>query len=146
MPDIGRECRFTWVLICVGATERQQRRMKRRKLAGVLLTLAGALGAITLSDSPAASADAVAYLVNVTVRPGYNFPNADTALAYGHGVCQEVARGEPYAKLVTDTTNDFHSADPYQGEYLISQAVNELCPAQIWQLRRSAAHYTRGVG
>jgi hypothetical protein len=24
---------------------------------------------------------------------------------------------------------------------LISQAVNELCPAQIWQLRNSAAHY-----
>jgi len=25
----------------------------------------------------------VAYLVNVTVRPGYNFANADAAIAYG---------------------------------------------------------------
>ena len=28
------------------------------------------------------------------------------------------------------------------GAYLINQAVNELCPAQIWQLRQSAAGYT----
>jgi hypothetical protein len=34
-----------------------------------------------------ARADSVAYLLNVTVRPGYNFANADDALAYGHGVC-----------------------------------------------------------
>jgi hypothetical protein len=25
--------------------------------------------------------------------------------------------------------------------HLIGTAVNELCPAQIWQLRNSAAHY-----
>ena len=117
----------------------------KRKFAGVTLTLAGTLGAAIVANPPASSADGVAYLVNVTVRPGYNFPNAEAALAYGRSVCQEVASGEPYAKLVTDTTNDFHSADPYQGEYLISQAVNELCPAQIWQLRHSAAHYTRSV-
>ena len=29
--------------------------------------------------APQARADPVAYLVNVTVRPGYNFPNADAA-------------------------------------------------------------------
>ena len=32
-----------------------------------------------------------------------------------------------------------HTVDYYQGAYLINQAVNELCPAQIWQLRQSAA-------
>ena len=37
---------------------------------------------------------------------------------------------------------DFNTADYYQGAYLINQAVNELCPAQIWQLRQSAAGYT----
>ena len=34
--------------------------------------------------------------------------------------------------------------DDYQAAYLINQAVNELCPALIWQLRNSAAHYTGG--
>ena len=37
---------------------------------------------------------------------------------------------------------DFNTADYYQGAYLINQAVNELCPAQIWQLRQSAGGYT----
>ena len=27
----------------------------------------------------------------------------------------------------------FNTSDDYQAPYLISQAVNELCPAQIWQ-------------
>ena len=34
-----------------------------------------------------AHADTVGYLVNVTTRPGYNFPNADAAVAYGGGIC-----------------------------------------------------------
>jgi hypothetical protein len=29
---------------------------------------------------------------------------------------------------------------------LINQAVNELCPSMIWQLRNSAAHYTGQPG
>ena len=44
-----------------------------------------------------------------------------------------------YAQLVDQVKADFHTADYYQGAYLINQAVNELCPAQIWQLRQSAA-------
>ena len=34
--------------------------------------------------APTANADVVAYLVNVHVRPGYNFPNADAAIGYGN--------------------------------------------------------------
>jgi hypothetical protein len=120
--------------------------MKRKKLAGLMLATAGALSAVTLAGPPAASADAVAYLVNVTVRPGYNFPNADAALAYGHGVCDKITASEPYAQIVGDIKNDFNTADPYQGEYLVAQSVNELCPAQIWQVRNSAAGYTRPPG
>jgi hypothetical protein len=37
--------------------------------------------------------------------------------------------------------NDFSTSDEYQAAYLINQAVGELCPAQIWQLRQSAAGY-----
>jgi hypothetical protein len=119
--------------------------MERKTLAGLMLAVAGALGTVMLAGPPAANADAVAFLVNVTVRPGYNFPNADAALAYGHGVCDKITAGEPYAQIVNDVKNDFNTADPYQGEYLVAQAVNELCPAQIWALRNSAAGYTRAV-
>jgi Protein of unknown function (DUF732) len=107
----------------------------------VCLSAAAAFLALGAFSTPAASADAVAYLVNVTVRPGYNFPNADAALAYGHGICDKVAHGESYADLVGDVQADFATSDYYQGAYLINQAVNELCPALIWQLRNSAAHY-----
>ncbi|WP_102145066.1 DUF732 domain-containing protein [Mycobacterium hubeiense] len=104
-------------------------------LAGLLAT-AGAL-----AFAPAAHADHVAYLVNVHVRPGYNFPNAEAALGYGYSICDRVAAKMPYAQLVDQVKADFHTTDYYQGGYLINQAVNELCPAQIWQLRQSAAGY-----
>jgi hypothetical protein len=106
-------------------------------------TLAGALlfGVVTAALAPSARADVVAYLVNVTVRPGYNFANADQALSYGHGICDKVSQGRSYAQIMGDVKADLNTADEYQSSYLISQAVNELCPALIWQLRNSAAHY-----
>ena len=80
--------------------------------------------------------------MNVTVRPGYNFANADDALGYGYSVCDRVAAKMSYGQLVDEVKRDVGSVDYYQGAYLINQAVNELCPAQIWQLRQSAAGYT----
>ena len=53
-----------------------------------------------------------------------------------------VAAKMSYAQLVDEVKADFNTADYYQGAYLINQALNELCPAQIWQLRQSAAGYT----
>ena len=97
--------------------------------------------AVAVVQTPAAHADSAAYLVNVTVRPGYNFPNADAAIAYGQGVCDKVAQGESYPTLIAKVKSDFNTVDHYQAAYLVNQAVNELCPAQIWQLRNSAAHY-----
>ena len=99
------------------------------------------VGAAALAGAASANADAVAYLVNVTVRPGYNFANADDALAYGHGICDKVDQGRTYAQIMGDVKADFNTSDEYQASYLITQAVNELCPASIWQLRNSAAHY-----
>ena len=101
-----------------------------------------ALSVLGLACAPTAHADQVAYLVNVTVKPGYNFPNADAALSYGYSVCDRVGAKVGYAQLVADVQRDFGTSDYYQGAYLINQAVNELCPAQIWQLRQSAAGYT----
>ena len=93
-----------------------------------------------------AHADSVAYLIDVTVRPGYNFANADDALAYGNQVCDKVSQGRTYADLIGDVKADFQTADEFQASYLIDKAVNELCPAQIWQLRQSAAHYRPAPG
>jgi hypothetical protein len=112
------------------------------KLVIAALVTAGAAVAL----APTANADVVAYLVNVHVRPGYNFPNADAAIGYGNTVCDRVAAKMSYAQLVDQVKADFHTADYYQGAYLINQAVNELCPAQIWQLRQSAAGYTTAPG
>lgn len=107
------------------------------------------LGAVALNVAVPpgmASADATAYLIGVTVRPGYNFPNADAALGYGYGICEKVAAGRTFADVMGDVRGDFNTDDDYQASYLISQAVNELCPARIWQLRNSAAHYQSPPG
>lgn len=110
----------------------------------VLLAVIAALGRAVagIGEAPAAHADATAYFVNVTVRPGYNFANADQALAYGQGICDKVAAGRRYGDVVADIKTDFNTSDEYQASYLISQAAQELCPNLIWQLRNSAAHYT----
>jgi hypothetical protein len=49
--------------------------------------------AAAVTQAACADADATAYLVNVTIRPGYNFPNADAALAYGNDICETVVEG-----------------------------------------------------
>ena len=103
--------------------------------SAVLLALAVAAGV------PRAHADSVAYLIDVTVRPGYSFASAADALAYGQQLCDKVSQGRSYADLIGDVKSDFNTSDEFQGSYLIDKAVNELCPALIWQLRNSAAHY-----
>ncbi|MGV0794676.1 DUF732 domain-containing protein [Mycolicibacterium sp. XJ1819] len=108
------------------------------KLVLAAMVTAGAAVAL----APPVHADSVAYLVNVHVRPGYNFPNAEAAIGYGNSICERVGAQVGYAELVEQVKADFHTSDYYQGAYLINQAVNELCPAQIWQLRQSAAGYT----
>lgn len=109
--------------------------------SGLVMALTAAFSAATLIAAPTARADVVAYLVNVTVRPGYNFASADAAIQYGQGVCGKIADGKPYTAIVGDINSDFNTSDGYQANYLVSQAVNELCPALIWQLRNSAAQY-----
>jgi hypothetical protein len=52
-----------------------------------------------------------------------------------------VSQGRSYGQLIGDIEDDLATIDEYQASYLTAQAVNELCPAVIWQLRNSAAHY-----
>ena len=117
--------------------------MSRATLMAV--TSGAMLGAATLLTATPSNADALAYLLNVTVRPGYNFPNADAALSYGHGLCDKITAGGSYADIVRDVKADFQTSDEYQASYLIIQGANELCPARIWQLRQSAAGYVPGA-
>ena len=86
-----------------------------KSLAGAVFACAGLLGAVPVAVTPCARADVVAYLVNVTVRPGYNFANADAALSYGHGICDKVSQGRSYAQVMGDVKADFNTSDEYPG-------------------------------
>ena len=114
-----------------------------KSLVGVLSVglMSGLVSAGGLLAAPSANADEVGYLVNVHVRPGYNFPNAETALTYGQSICIRVEAKMSYTDVVNQVKADFQTTDYYQAGYLINQAVEELCPDQIWQLRQSAAGY-----
>jgi len=115
--------------------------MNKPTLTAALTLPAFAITCAAVLGSPAAHADTVAYLIDVTVRPGYNFANADDAVSYGHTVCTNIGSGRSYADVMGQIKSDFNNPDDYQASYLITQAVNELCPAIIWQLRNSAANH-----
>ena len=110
-------------------------------LTGAAVALSVATIAAVAGPAPTAGADEVAYLVNVTLRPGYNFAGAEAALAYGHRICHKLADGRTYPELMGDVMADFRTADDYQASYLLGQAANELCPKWIPALRNSAAGY-----
>lgn len=104
------------------------------------------IGAMSVAAEAAAPrADAVPapqveYLYDVAVRRHYGFANGD-ALSYGYGICDKVSQGISYAEVVDDMRRDVAPNDEIAVDYLISFAVDKLCPAQIWQLRNSAANY-----
>lgn len=91
----------------------RQSLMPQQTLAAGVFVGALLCGVVTAAVPPHARADVVAYLVNVTVRPGYNFANADAALSYGHGLCEKVSRGRPYAQIIADVKADFDTRDQY---------------------------------
>ncbi|CDO88556.1 hypothetical protein BN973_02925 [Mycobacterium triplex] len=93
----------------------------------------------------AAPAPEVEYVYDVAVRRHYNFPNND-AIGYGHGICDKVTQGDSYAQVMGDVKRDVTPNDEFAANYLVSYAVNLLCPAQIWQLRNSAANYQSTAG
>ena len=105
--------------------------------------VAAALAAVASTLAPPASAvpgPEVEYVYNVMVRRHYDFPNND-AIGYGFGICDKVARGEGYPQVMGEVKGDVVPNDEFAANYLVSNAVGILCPAQIWQLRHSAAGY-----
>ena len=117
--------------------------MKRRMPGAAVIVAAAAVGGVPVTLAPwvhAAPAPEVEYVYDVAVRRHYNFPNND-AISYGHGICDKVTGGESYAQVMSEVKSDVSPNDEFAANYLVSYAVNLLCPAQIWQLRNSAAHY-----
>jgi hypothetical protein len=112
--------------------------------AVVLATAAVVTGSVTAAQVPsahAAPAPEVEYTYDVMVRRHYNFVDPTEAINYGHGICDKIGRGDSYAQVMGDVKNDVVPNDEFAANYLVSYAVNLLCPALIWQLRNSAAHY-----
>ncbi|WP_123024328.1 DUF732 domain-containing protein [Mycolicibacterium stellerae] len=83
------------------------------RTTSVLATLAWAVTAAATTAPPAGD-DAVAYLVNVTVRPGYNFAGPDQTIAYGHGICEQVDAGSGYRDLVARIKFDFATSGDFK--------------------------------
>ena len=117
--------------------------MNGRTSLCVAIVAAAAVGGVLLAPAPRAAAapdPQVEYAYDMTVRRQYNFPNND-ALAYGHGVCDKVGRGEGYGQVIGDVKRDVTPNDQFAANYVVGYAVNLLCPDLIWQLRNSAGGY-----
>lgn len=104
--------------------------------------MVGALAAsAAFGVAPVANADQLGYIINVTLRPTYNFPNAQAALDYGYGLCGSIEAKRTYTDMAAQIKRDFNTDDEFTVSYLLSQSAQELCPGQTWQLRQSAAGY-----
>jgi hypothetical protein len=101
-------------------------------LAPMLTPLAPHAGAVPAPE--------VEYTYDVIVRRHFDFPNND-ALGYGWGICDKVRDGVDYRQVMGDVKRDVFPNDEQAANYVVSNAVGILCPAQIWQLRNSAANY-----
>jgi hypothetical protein len=83
----------------------------------------------------------IEFIYDTTVRKQYSFANTADAISYAHRICDKITSGASYAQVIGDVKNDVRPNDEYSANYLISNAVNIYCPAQLWQLRNSAGNY-----
>lgn len=112
----------------------------RRRAAIATTALAMPIGLVVAPPALAVPGPEIEYTYNVTVRRHFDFPNND-AIGYGWEICDKVISGTPYAGVMADVKRDVFPSDDQAANYLVSYAVGILCPAQIWQLRNSAAGY-----
>ncbi|MDV3129955.1 DUF732 domain-containing protein [Mycobacterium sp. 21AC1] len=112
----------------------------RYALIGRTLAVATLAGVAWAPAAHAVPGPEVEYTYDVIVRRHFDFPNND-AIGYGYAICDKVARGEPYSSVMTDVKADVRPNDEQAANYVVTNAVGILCPAQIWQLRNSAAGY-----
>jgi hypothetical protein len=106
----------------------------------IAATVLGAVAQTLAAPAYAVPAPEVEYTYDVVVRRHYDFPNND-AIGYGYGICDKVTRGASYAQVMGDIKGEVLPDDEFAANYVVSNAVGILCPAQISQLRNSAAGY-----
>lgn len=63
-------------------------------------------------------------------RRHYSFAAPDQAVTYGHQICNSVGQGEGYAQVMADVKRDVIPNNESSANYVVSYAVNLLCPAQ----------------
>jgi hypothetical protein len=130
----------------IGIRSKVSRQLRRPVAASIFV--ASVFGAVTAVQAPHAVAvpgPEIEYTYDVMVRRHYDFPGND-AIGYGFGICDKVSRGEPYANVMGDVKAEVLPNDEFAANYLVSNAVGILCPAQISQLRNSAAGYRPPAG
>jgi hypothetical protein len=111
-------------------------------LAALVVASTFSGGALTAAPrAHAVPAPEVEFIYDITVRRQYSFASAADAINYAHGICDKLTNGASYAQVMGDAKNDVRPNDEYAANYLVSNAVNIFCPAQIWQLRNSAGNY-----
>lgn len=144
----ARRAEFTRQRMRVARLDRQRSaaaltpcRYLRASLASIVaVACAAGVVAVVAPRAAAAPAPEVEYLYDVTVRRHYTIPDND-AVGYGHGICDKVGGGQSYSQIMGEVKADVTPNDEYAANYLVSNAVNLLCPELIWQLRNSAANY-----
>lgn len=114
--------------------------LRRLVAASILVATVFGVAAVQAPRAVAVPGPEIEYTYDVMVRRHYDFPGND-AIGYGFGICDKVSRGESYASVMGDVKADVLPNDEFAANYLVSNAVGILCPAQIWQLRTSAAGY-----
>jgi len=112
---------------------------RRVAVAAVALVVSSA-GVYVAPQAGAVPGPEVEYTYNVIVRRHFDFLNND-AIGYGFGIWTKSPRGVPYADVTTDVKRDVFPNDEQAANHVVAYAVGILCPAQIWQLRNTAAGY-----
>lgn len=100
-----------------------------------------------LSAAPSAGAtpDPVfQYLYEVKTHR-YYFGDDQSALAFGWGACDKMARGVSYAQMIRETRFELN-ADEGDANWLVGTAAGMLCQENIYRLRKSAEGYVPPPG
>ena len=115
-------------------------KLRVRKLSALVAALVtGPLATTLAAPAAAVPAPEVEYTYNVIVRRHFTFPHND-ALGYGFALCDKVSRGVTYRDVMTAVKAEVFPNDEQAANYVVSYAVGLLCPAQIAQLRQTAAN------
>ncbi|WP_395307985.1 DUF732 domain-containing protein [Mycobacterium sp. AMU20-3851] len=120
-------------------TDTVPKRCVRRLSVIAAALVSGPLATGVAVPAAAVPAPEVEYTYNVIVRRHFDFPYND-ALGYGFSVCDKVSRGVTYRDVMAAVKAEIFPNDEQAANYVVSYSVGLLCPAQIAQLRQTAAN------